>query len=129
MLTYLAMIGLCLVFLELLVRMAVVRDAMIVVTTSREATRVMASDNMGDDAKEKFVRGAALSIFKATLRVAAKFVAILLVLYALFRVVAALSPATGQELLAALTAPVPLVAVTLATVAYAWVRGRVVGHH
>ena len=129
MVTYLCLFGLSVVFLELFVRMHVVADAMAVVTTSRDAVQAMASSELDDDAKEAFVRRGSLSIMKGTLRMTAKLVVIVGVLYAVFRIVAVVSPATGRELPSTLVAPVPLVALSVATLAYAWLRGRIVGRH
>ena len=127
MVTYLALFGLCVVFLELFIRTGIVADALAVLTKSREAMVVMASSDLDDDTKEATVRAGSISIMKGTLRMAAKFVVILLVLYGLYRIVAALSPSTGSELPAMLVAPVPILLMTIATVAYAWIRSRVVG--
>ena len=127
--TYLSLFGLCVVFLELFIRMHVVADAMAVVATSRDAVQVMASSELDDDAKEAFVRRGSLSIMKGTLRMTAKLAVIVGVLYAVFRIVAVVAPATGRELPSTLVAPVPLVAMSVATLAYAWLRGRIAGRH
>lgn len=126
MLAYLVLFGLCIVFLELFIRLSVARDAMGILAASRDAMRVMSSPGLSDDEKEAHVRGGSLSIMKATLRMTGKLLAIGIVLYVLYRVVALVLPATGRAIPAMLIEPVPIVVLTAVTLGYAWARARVI---
>ena len=83
---YVSLLLFCVVFFELFVSLRIGTDAVAIMARSQEAMQVLASAELSDDDKEVFVRRASAQIFIATLRFAAKFASIGLVLYALYSV-------------------------------------------
>lgn len=116
----------CIAVFELFAWLKIGKDAMAIVTRSQEATRVLMNSELGDDDKEILVRRGSADVFKATLRLALKFVAIGAVLYLLFMLTAALFPDLKQPLLESLYSPVVIAVLTVATLCYAWVRRAIV---
>ncbi len=114
------------VFFELFLLLQIGTDAMAIIARSQEAMRVLVSPQLSDDDKEVFVRRASGQIFVATLRFAGKFALIGLALYALFWCLVTVFPDSERELLQSFVSPLVIVALTVATVAYAWVRKTVV---
>jgi len=123
---YVPLLLFCVVFFELFLSLRIATDAMAIIARSQEAMRVLRSTQLGDDEKELFVRRASGQIFVATLRFAAKFALIGLALYALFWCTVRTFPDFERPLLETLVSPLGVVSLTLATMAYAWVRKTVV---
>ena len=128
MMTYALLLILCVVFFELFKLLRIGKDAIALVVRSQEAVRVLQSPTLGDDEKESLTRRASLDIFKATFRFALKFLLIALALYLLFLLSVALFPELKEPMQAALFSPAVIVALTFATLLYAWVR-RTMGKH
>ena len=127
MIIYAPLFMLCIVFVELFIRLGIGKDAMAIVARSREAMGVLLSPELGDDEKEAFMRRGSVDIFKATFLFAMKFVLIGVVLYLLYLLVVSVLPGLKHELLAKLIAPVPIVILTIGTMAYARVRSSIFG--
>jgi len=122
---YVLLLLFCIVFFELFVRLDLRKDAMAIVTRSREAMRVMAAKDMSDDDKEAFMRRSSLAMFRTTGTFTLKFLGILVVLYAIFRGVVALLPDLERPLLDSFVSPLIIVLLTVATLLYAWLRNAV----
>ncbi len=101
------------------------RDAMAIVTRSQEAMRILKSTEIDDDAKEVHMRRGSLEVFQATLRFALKFAVIGAILYLLFAGIVLLRPELEQPILSSLVSPLAIVALTVATLGYAWIRRKV----
>jgi hypothetical protein len=123
---YVPLLLFCVVFFELFLRLRIGTEAMAILARSQESMRVLQSAQLGDDEKEVFVRRASAQIFIATLRFAAKFGLIALTLYALFWCTVTLFPDLEGPLLEGLVSPLVIVSLTVATMAYAWIRKTVV---
>jgi hypothetical protein len=122
---YVPLMLFCVVFFELFRSLRIAADAMAIMARSQEAMRVLGSAKLSDDEKEVFVRRASGQIFISTLRFAAKFALIALTLVALFEATVMLVPYLDKPLLESLVSPLVIVMLTVATTAYAWVRGTV----
>ena len=123
---YVSLLLFCIVFFELFVSLRIGTDAVAIMARSQEAMRVLTSAQLSDDDKEIFTRRASAQIFIATLRFAAKFALIGLVLYALFWCTVSVFPNSERPLLKSFVSPLVIVALTVATMAYAWIRKAVV---
>ena len=123
---YVSLMLFCVVFFESFVSLRLAADAVAIMARSQEAMRVLTSAELSDDDKEVFVRRASGQIFIATLRFAAKFALIGLALYALFWCTVTVFPDLEQPLLDDFVSPLVIVSLTAATMAYAWIRKRVV---
>ncbi len=120
--TYAALLFFCIVLFELFLYLRIGKDAMSIIARSQEAMRVLRSPDLGDDEKESFMRRGSAEIFKATLYFAVKFALIGAVLYLLFLLVIAFMPDRKEALLESLMSLAMIVAMTVATLIYAWVR-------
>jgi hypothetical protein len=123
---YVSLLLFCVVFFELFLSLRIGADALAIMARSQESMRVLMSAELSDDDKEVFVRRASAQIFIATLRFAAKFALIGLALYALFWCTVTVFPNSERPLLKSLVSPLVIVALTIATMAYAWIRKAVV---
>jgi|KBSMisStandDraft_5_1062788.scaffolds.fasta_scaffold934058_2 hypothetical protein len=121
---YVSLLLFCVVFFELFVSLRIATDAMAIMARSQEAMRVLGSAQLSDDDKEVFVRRASGQIFIATLRFAAKFALIGLALYALFWCTVTVFPNSERPLLKSFVSPVVIISLTVATMAYAWIRKK-----
>lgn len=123
---YAVLFPFCIALFELFALLNIGRDAMAIITRSQEAMRVLMSSELGDDDKEVFMRRGAADNFKATLRLALKFLAIGVVLYVLFQLTVTLFPDLKQAMLESLYSPVVIAVLTVGTMCYAWVRRAIV---
>ena len=98
------------------------RQARGVLAIASDALGVLADGHLPDEQKESCARRAARLILKMTAVVVMKLAAIAGALYALFLAAAWAHPASAEGILAALTSPAVLVAVTLVAFLYVWTR-------
>ena len=110
------------IFVEAFLFLKLERQARGVFVIARDAMSVLADSRLGDEEKESCARRAARLILTMTAIVVLKLAAIGGVLYALFVGTAWLSPASVERIFAALASPIVLVAVTLVTLGWVWVR-------
>lgn len=119
---YAVLFPFCILLFELFALLKMGRDAMAIITRSQEAMRVLMSSELGDYDKEVLMRRGSADIFKATLRFAAKFLSLGVVLYLLFLLTVTLFPDLKQALFESLYSPVVIAVLTFGTMCYAWVR-------
>jgi hypothetical protein len=110
------------VLFELFLLLKMGANAKAILTSSQEAMRVLASRDLADEQKETFMRRGSLQILKATLGLAAKFLLACAILFALFELIVTIFPTLRQPLIDSLVSPTVIVILTVAVVAYAWVR-------
>jgi len=122
MIVYVPLFAFCIVFLELFIRLGIVKDALAIVSGCREAMGVLMSRVLADEEKEAFMRHSAVEIFQATLRFALKFIAVSAVLVLLYLSCVAIFPGLRESLLETAMTPAAIVSLTLGSMAYAWAR-------
>jgi hypothetical protein len=107
---------------ELFVLLKMAESARTILASSREAMRILASPDLGDDEKESCMRRGSLEILKATLGLAGKLLLMGAILFALFELIVAIFPALRQPLPESLVSPTVIVILTVAVIGYAWLR-------
>ena len=112
----------CVAFVELFMLFRLRRDVSTILSLSREAVQVMMSPELGDDAKEAFMRRASARMFKSTLLFVLKFLLIVAVLYAIFAFTVYLAPEIEGSILQSVVSPVVIVLLTIATAGYVYGR-------
>jgi hypothetical protein len=120
--TYALLLLFCIVFFELFALFGLAKDAMAIIARAQTAMHVLRSPELGDDEKESHMRRGSADIFKATLRFAAKFVLIGLVLYLLFLLTVAVYPDRKEVILESIVSPVVIAMLTVGTGCYVWSR-------
>jgi NADH:ubiquinone oxidoreductase subunit 3 (subunit A) len=110
------------VLFELFRLLKLADDAKAIIATSQQAMRVVRSPEIADREKESFMRRASIETLKATLRLAAKFLLVGAILFALFELIVAIFPGLGAPLRESLLSPAVIVILTAAVVGYAWAR-------
>ena len=110
------------VLFELFRLLNIAADGKTIIASSQEAMRVLKSPQLSDEEKESFMRRGSVETFKATLRLAAKLALTGAVLFALFELIVALFPDLEKPLLDSLLSPTVIVILTVALIAYAFVR-------
>ena len=123
--TYVFLVISCIVFIELFIFFDLKSEATKLVTRSREATGVMMSSKLDDDAKEAMIRQASVDIFKATFVLAIKFLLIVMVLYGMYWLFITIVPALRAEILDSFVSPLVIVGMTIVAMSYVWVRNAV----
>jgi hypothetical protein len=113
------------IFVEAFLFLRLDRQARGVFVIARDAMSVLGDGGRGDEEKESCARQASRLILTMTAIVVLKLAAICGVLYALFLGTAALSPETGDGLLAALASPIVLAILTLVAVGWVWMRNAI----
>ena len=93
-----------------------------VLAIANDALSVLGDGRLPDEQKESCARRAARLILKMTTAAVLKLAAIAGALYALFLGAAWAQPSSAAGILAALTSPAVLVAVTLVAFGYVWMR-------
>lgn len=93
-----------------------------IIASSQEALRVLRSTELADEEKEAFMRRGSLEILKATLRLAAKFLLVGAILFALFQLIVAIFPSLKTPLLESFVSPSVIAILTAAIIGYAWAR-------
>ena len=116
----------CIVFIELFIFLNLQTEAAKIITRSREAMGVVISSELDDDAKEAFMRRAAIEMFKATFIFAIKFLLIVVVLYAMYWLLVRIFPELRYPILESLVSPIIIIGVTFAAMSYAWVRNVII---
>lgn len=119
--TYAYLVAASIVFVELLMRLDLKRQALRIAACSREALAVMASAET-DAVKEAHMRRASVDVLRATLALGAKVAAIGAALAAPWWLVSAAAPELGDSILDKAVSPSVLVALTVTAAAYAWLR-------
>ena len=122
---YLVLLSSCVVFVELFLLLDLKREALQIAGLSRETLAVVMSSELGDEAKETFMRRASIDVFGATCRLVGKFLAILAVLYAIFWLASTLSPELGDRIVESFVSPSIIIGLTILTAAYVWARNVV----
>ncbi|MCC7258470.1 MAG: hypothetical protein IT486_08855 [Gammaproteobacteria bacterium] len=112
----------CLLFIELWFLLGLGRDTEGILARSHEAMKMFAAADVDDAAKETYMRRAAAGMLGATLTLAAKFLVIGLVLYALYALVIAAFPDLRAPILGSFTSPFVVIVLTVAAFAYVRVR-------
>ena len=115
----------CVAFVELFVRLRLLADARAIMRVSRESLAVLTDRGLSDDDKEKLIRRRTVEMFKATFAFIAKFAGLCLMLYLLYLLVSGWSAPLGDELFAHFMSVPSLLALTLVTMGYVWVRNVV----
>jgi hypothetical protein len=115
------------IFVEAFFFLRLDRQARGVFVIARDAMSVLADGRLGDEEKESCARRASHLILKMTAVVVVKLAAIGGALYALFLGTATLFPGSADDLLAALTSPIVLVALTLVAIGWVWIRNAIRG--
>jgi hypothetical protein len=110
------------IFVEAFLFLRLDRQARGVFVVARDAIGVLADGRLRDEEKESCARRAARLMMTMTAVVVLKLAAIGGVLYALFVGTAWLFPASAERIFAALASPIVLLAVTLVTLGWLWVR-------
>ena len=121
---YASLAGFCIVFYELFVLLGIARDASRIVLRSREAMRVLRSPELDDAAKESLARGMSLEMLRLTLTFALKLALIGVALFAAYAAIVWLRPELRSPLSRSLYSPLVIVAMSVGTVGYAWLRRR-----
>ncbi len=119
---YLLLLAISVVFVELFILFKILPDAQNVLKLSSKSVSVMKSKEMTDNEKEAFMRKNSLTMMLATLKFAGKFIAIFVVLYALFYAVEIYSKELALELNQQLYSVVAMTVLTIVTLAYVWIR-------
>jgi len=119
---YLFLLVSCVIFIELFIYLDLNKEAMTIITRSRDAMGVVMSSDLDDDAKEAFMRRASVEMFKATFTFAIKFLFIVVVLYAIYWLLINVFPDLRDPVLESLVSPVVIVGMTFAAMSYVWVR-------
>ena len=110
------------IFVEAFLFLKLDRQARGVFVIARDAMSVLADGRLRDEEKESCARRAARLVLTMTAIVVLKLAALGGVLYALFVGTEWLFPASAERIFAALASPIVLVAVTLVTLGWVWVR-------
>jgi hypothetical protein len=124
---YVPLILLSVALFELFVLLKIAESARTILSRSREAMRVLASPELGDDEKESCMRRGSIETFKATLGLTAKLLLTAGILFALFELIIVMFPALRQPLIASLVSPSAIVILTVAVFGYAWIRKAALG--
>ena len=120
--TYLALILMCLAFVEAVIGLRVTRHLAGIVAASRRATTVLCSADFDDDVKERTARAESLAIFRETAMFSVKFLLVIAGPALLGVAFVSLTDATAQGLTSAALSMGPLVGLTLLGCAYAKLR-------
>ena len=116
----------CIVFIELFILFDVKKEAMGIVTLSREVMGILMSSGLDDDAKEAFMRRASIDTFKATLIISLKFLLIILMLYAMYWIMVYAFPMLRDPILDSFVSPLVIIGLTAAAMVYVWARNVVI---
>ncbi|KAB7619690.1 hypothetical protein [Alkalilimnicola sp. S0819] len=122
---YLVLGLMCVVFVELVIRMGLSGLARSIIGESREALAVIGSPTLSDDQKQVSVRRSALTLLAASLKMGAKLVLIALVLGAIGAGAARMLAVSEQQMFASMLSPVGLLALTVAGLLYLRIRHAV----
>jgi hypothetical protein len=96
-----------------------------VIAVARGALAVLADRRLSDEQKESCARRAVPLILKMTTVAVLKLAAIAGALYVLYLGAAWAHPPSASRIVAALTSPLTLMAMTLAASAYVWMRNAI----
>ena len=108
--------------MELINLFDLVRSLRSIVELSGDAAHVLTSRDMSDDAKEAIIRAKSLALFAKSLIFIFKLLSIAALLYAAYRLLAFFAYETAQAAIVAFHSPKLLLALTVATACYAWLR-------
>lgn len=112
------------VFFELVVRLDLRRDVMRILEVSRSSLDMLRSQS-SDAEKEAAMRSASVRMFAATGMLLLKFMAVAAALLLLYALVVTIAPGRREALDASFVSPVGIAVITVATLAYGWVRHAV----
>lgn len=112
----------CILFIEAFLFLELGKQAREILASTRDTLRTLADSERTDDEKERCARRAARLMTTTTVIIILKLAAIGAVLAGVFLGAAALAPESKPGLIAALGSPAVAVALTLAGIAYVWMR-------
>ncbi len=115
----------CIAFIELFIFLDLKKEAMSIVTRSREAVSIVMASELDDDTKEVFIRRASVAMFKTTFVLVIKLLLIIVVLYAMYLLVLAVFPELTDSILEGFVSPIVIIECTFAAIGYAWTRNVV----
>jgi hypothetical protein len=123
--SYVLIFGSSIIFIELFLILNLGQDARALVNGTRESLQMLGRDDIGDEAKEDFVRGASIRMLTRTTTLTLKLLLIAAVIYALYRAAVFARPALEPELTQSLVSPTALAVVTAAAACYVLLRNAV----
>jgi len=112
------------VFFELAIRLDLRREVMQILGGSRESLSMLRSQS-SDAEKEAAMRTASVRMFAATGMLLLKFLAVAAALVLLYYLIVTIAPGRRAALDASFVSPVGIAFITVATLAYGWVRHAV----
>lgn len=112
----------CIAFVELFIALNIQREAVSLLSQSRDAMKVVMSSDLHDDEKEVLVRRASIEMFKSTFLFLGKFLAIVAVLFGIYWATIAAFPDLRTPIHDSFVSPIVLVALTLLATVYVWAR-------
>lgn len=120
--SYVALMALCILFVEAFIRLGLHKEAGAVLSGSRDGLGILTAAELGDDDKERLVRRASLEILRTTGLLALKLALLASLLYAAYRGFVAAFPSIEAPMAQSLVSLPGLVALTAASAGYAWLR-------
>lgn len=123
--TYVVLGLLSIVCVELFFRLKLPEKIAVMARVARGAVAVLASSELSDAEKEVAARKGSLDLLKATFVFTIRFLLICVVVYLADLLVARFLPDRRDEMVQFLVSPIGLIALTVAMVAYVWIRNAV----
>jgi hypothetical protein len=127
MIGYISPVIITIVLFELFAFLRISKEAMAIVTRSRESMHILLSPEFGDQEKEAVTRRESAEIFRLTLRLSAKLGVSGLFLYLVFLLFVVHFPDLKGWIREGIFSPVAIVTLTATVVCYAWVRRAILG--
>ena len=119
---FVLLFAICIVFVELLIFFNIGGNARSIFHITLESFQVLQSSEMSDYEKESYFRGESLSIIKFTTHFVGKFLLIFAIIFLLYIMAAQLFALPQELLIEQLSSLTVLLALSVATMGYVWVR-------
>ncbi|MGB0496080.1 MAG: hypothetical protein ACPGJI_06970 [Kangiellaceae bacterium] len=119
---YVFLMLMSIIFVELFIFLKIIADAQSVLSLSSKSVKVMQSKKMSDKEKEKFMRTNSVTMLSTTFKFIGKFILIILILFGLFWAISQYDSERAMQIEADLYSIKIILGLTIATLAYVWIR-------
>ena len=123
--SYVALMAMCILFIELFIRLKMRDRIDRIFKVSREAAKIITSKELSDKQKEVLVRRSSITLLKATLTFSSLFLFMAMAVFGVRLAFIYFSPGMKAHLDQSILSPVVMVLLTISAIIYVWLRGAI----
>lgn len=123
--SYVALMAMCILFIELFIRLKMRDRIDRIFKVSREAAKIITSKELSDRQKEVLVRRSSMTLLKSTLTFSSLFLFMAMAVFGVRLAFICFSPGMKAHLDQSMLSPVVMVLLTISAVIYVWLRGAI----